>query len=203
MSESKGTILPHDCQLGLVVSTPTRLQAFDLCIVGWRIKRAQVDLGDGTYTAVFGEKVRILLINGPNLNALGKRDTTIYGSKTLSEIEADVIAGGKELETEILCFQSNSEGSIVDYIQKQTSEAHGIIINGGALSHYGLSLRDALVDTGLPVIEVHLSNIHAREPWRHRSVTGSVAIGVIAGLGWRGYLYALDYLVQHLMYGSK
>ena len=175
----------------------------NLTIVGWRIMRAQVDLGRGARNAFIGEKVRILLINGPNLNALGKRDTSIYGSKALSEIEADVIAGGKELEAEVLCFQSNSEGDIVDYIQKQTLEAHGIIINGGALSHYGLSLRDALVDTGLPVVEVHLSNIHARESWRQRSVTGSVAIGVIAGLGWRGYLYALDYLVQHLMHGSK
>ena len=146
--------------------------------------------------------MRILLVNGPNLNALGKRDTSIYGSKTLPEIEAEVVAGGKELEAEVLCFQSNSEGEIVDYIQKQTPEAHGIIINGGALSHYGLSLRDALVDTGLPLMEVHLSNIHARESWRQHSVTSSVAIGVIAGLGWRGYLYALDYLVQHITYGS-
>jgi len=147
--------------------------------------------------------VRILLINGPNLNALGKRDTSIYGSKTLSEIEADVVAGGKELEAEVLCFQSNSEGEIVDYIQKQASEAHGIIINGGALSHYGLSMRDALVDAGLPLMEVHLSNIHARESWRQHSVTGSVALGVIAGLGWRGYVYALDYLVQHIIHGSE
>ena len=147
--------------------------------------------------------MRILLINGPNLNALSKRDTSIYGSKTLPEIEAEVVAGGKELEAEILCFQSNSEGEIVDYIQKQTPEAYGIIINGGALSHYGLSLRDALVDSGLPLMEVHLSNIHARESWRQHSVTGSVAIGVIAGFGWRGYLYALDYLVQHIMYGSE
>ena len=146
--------------------------------------------------------MRILLVNGPNLNALGKRDTSIYGSKTLPEIEAEVVAGGKELEAEILCFQSNSEGEIVDYIQKQTPGADGIIINGGALSHYGLSLRDALVDTGLPLMEVHLSNIHARESWRQHSVTSSVAIGVIAGLGWRGYLYALDYLVQHIMHGS-
>mgnify|MGYP001407459000 FL=1 len=146
--------------------------------------------------------MRILLVNGPNLNALGQRDTSIYGSKTLPEIETEVVAGGKELEAEVLCFQSNSEGEIVDYIQKQTPEAHGIIINGGALSHYGLSLRDALVDTGLPLMEVHLSNIHARESWRQHSVTSSVAIGVIAGLGWRGYLYALDYLVQHIMHGS-
>ena len=146
--------------------------------------------------------MRILLVNGPNLNALGQRDTSIYGSKTLPEIEAEVVAGGKELEAEVLCFQSNSEGEIIDYIQKQTPEAHGIIINGGALSHYGLSLRDALVDTGLPLMEVHLSNIHARESWRQHSVTSSVAIGVIAGLGWRGYLYALDYLVQHIMHGS-
>ena len=147
--------------------------------------------------------MRILLVNGPNLNTLGQRDTSIYGSKTLPEIETEVVAGGKELEAEVLCFQSNSEGEIVDYIQKQTPEAHGIIINGGALSHYGLSLRDALVDTNLPVMEVHLSNIHARESWRQHSVTGSVAIGVIAGLGWRGYLYALDYLVQHIMHGSE
>ena len=146
--------------------------------------------------------MRILLVNGPNLNALGQRDTSIYGSKTLPEIEAEVVAGGKELEAEVLCFQSNSEGEVVDYIQKQTPEAHGIIINGGALSHYGLSLRDALVDTGLPLMEVHLSNIHARESWRQHSVTSSVAIGMIAGLGWRGYLYALDYLVQHITHGS-
>ena len=114
-----------------------------------------------------------------------------------------MVAGGKELEAEVLCFQSNSEGEIVDYIQKQASEAHGIIIHGGALSHDGLSMRDALVDAGLPLMEVHLSNIHARESWRQHSVTGSVALGVIAGLGWRGYVYALDYLVQHIIHGSE
>ena len=146
--------------------------------------------------------MRILLINGPNLNALGQRDPTLYGSKTLPEIEAAVVAGGAELDTEVACFQSNSEGAIIDYIQEQTPNAQGIIINGGALSHYGLSLRDALADTGLPVVEVHLSNIHARESWRQRSVTGSVAKGVIAGLGWSGYMYALDYLVTEITQGS-
>lgn len=156
----------------------------------------------GVY-ALVGVNVRILLINGPNLNALGQRDTSLYGSKTLPEIEAAVTAGGAELDAEVACFQSNSEGAIVDYIQEQTSNAQGIIINGGALSHYGLSLRDALADTGLPVVEVHLSNIHARESWRQRSVTGSVAKGVIAGLGWTGYLYALDYLVSQITQGSE
>lgn len=146
--------------------------------------------------------MRILLINGPNLNTLGKRDPSLYGSKTLPEIEAAVTARGAELNTDVICFQSNSEGAIIDYIQAQTSEAQGIVINGGALSHYGLSLRDALADTGLPVVEVHLSNIHARESWRHRSVTASVAVGQITGLGWRGYLYALDYLVEQITQGS-
>ena len=142
--------------------------------------------------------MRILLINGPNLNTLGRRDPSLYGNKTLSEIEAAVTARGAELNADVVCFQSNSEGAIVDFIQAETAEAQGIVINGGALSHYGLSLRDALADTGLPVVEVHLSNIHARESWRQRSVTGSVAKGVIAGLGWRGYLYALDYLVEQI-----
>ena len=81
---------------------------------------------------------------------------------------------------------------------RRTPEADGVILNGGALTHYGLSLRDALVDAGLPVVEVHLSNIHARERWRRQSVTAEVARGAIAGLGWRGYLYAVDYLVEHL-----
>ena len=146
--------------------------------------------------------MRILLINGPNLNTLGRRDPRLYGSKTLPEVETAVTARGAELNAEVVCFQSNSEGVIVDYIQEQTPEAQGIVINGGALTHYGLSLRDALADTGLPVVEVHLSNIHARESWRQRSVTGSVAKGVIAGLGWRGYLYALDYLVEQITQGS-
>ena len=99
---------------------------------------------------------------------------------------------------EVACFQSNHEGAIIDFLQAEGSGSDGIILNGGALSHYGLSLRDALVDTGLPVVEVHLSNIHARERWRSRSVTAEVAKGSIAGLGWRGYLYAVDYLVEML-----
>ena len=105
---------------------------------------------------------------------------------------------GAEMGAEVVCFQSNHEGAIIDFLQAEGSGSDGIILNGGALSHYGLSLRDALVDTGLPVVEVHLSNIHARERWRSRSVTAEVAKGSIAGLGWRGYLYAVDYLVEML-----
>ena len=142
--------------------------------------------------------MRILLVNGPNLNQLGRRDPTLYGSTTLAEIESAAIARAAELNAEVVCFQSNSEGAIIDFLQANAPEADGIILNGGALTHYGLSLRDALVDTGLPVIEVHLSNIHARERWRSRSVTAEAAKGVIAGMGWRGYLYAVDYLVAHL-----
>ena len=142
--------------------------------------------------------MRILLVNGPNINMLGRRDPTLYGTTTLAEIEAAATARAAELNAEVVCFQSNHEGAIIDFLQVNAPEADGIILNGGALSHYGLALRDALKDTGLPVVEVHLSNIHARERWRSRSVTAEVAKGSIAGLGWRGYLYAVDYLVEHL-----
>ena len=142
--------------------------------------------------------MRILLVNGPNLNMLGRRDPTLYGTTTLAEIEAAATTRAAELNAEVACFQSNHEGAIIDFLQAEASGSDGIILNGGALSHYGLSLRDALVDTGLPVVEVHLSNIHARERWRSRSVTAEVARGSIAGLGWRGYLYAVDYLVEIL-----
>ncbi len=142
--------------------------------------------------------MRILLVNGPNINMLGRRDPTLYGTTTLAEIEAAATTRAAELNAEVACFQSNHEGAIIDFLQANAAEADGIILNGGALSHYGLSLRDALVDTGLPVVEVHLSNIHARERWRSRSVTAEVARGSIAGLGWRGYLYAVDYLVEIL-----
>ena len=142
--------------------------------------------------------MRILVVNGPNINMLGRRDPSLYGTTTLAEIEAAAAAHGEELGAEVVCFQSNHEGAIVDFLQEQASGADGVVLNGGALTHYGMSLRDALVDAGLPVVEVHLSNIHARERWRRQSVTAEVARGAIAGLGWRGYLYAIDYLVEHL-----
>lgn len=140
--------------------------------------------------------MRILLINGPNLNLLGTREPEIYGRLTLSQIEARVAERAKALGAELRTFQSNHEGAIVDYLQAEAPLADGIIINGGALTHYGLSLRDALLSVGKPAIEVHISNIHGRDWFRRRSVTADVCRGVIAGLGWYGYVAALEALVE-------
>jgi len=142
--------------------------------------------------------MKILIINGSNLNMLGKRDKTTYGEKTLPEIDSLLRKQGEKLNAEIVSFQSNSEGALVDFIQQQSSSANGIVINPGALTHYGLSLRDALADSGLPIIEVHLSNIYAREEWRAKSVVAPVAKGQISGFGWRGYIIALETLVAEL-----
>ncbi|MBI4304724.1 MAG: type II 3-dehydroquinate dehydratase [Chloroflexi bacterium] len=141
-------------------------------------------------------KHTVLVINGPNLNRLGKRDPKHYGSTTLADIEGSLAKRGAELGAEVVCFQSNHEGAIVDFIQERASKASGVIINSGALTQVGYSILDALLDAGLPVVEVHLSNIHTREEFRRNSVIAPYAIGQIAGLGWRGYLYALDYLVS-------
>ena len=138
--------------------------------------------------------MRVLVINGPNLNLLGQRDRDVYGSMTLADIEEMMRHSARELGTDVEFFQSNSEGSIIDLLQSRSPSVNGIIINPGALTHYGLSLREALADTGLPVVEVHISNIYARERWRHRSVVAPVAVGQISGLGWRGYLAALEFL---------
>ena len=135
---------------------------------------------------------KIAVINGPNLNALGRRDTAVYGAVTLAEIQAKITERARELRVDVEFFQSNSEGTIVDHIQNTTAD--GIIINPGALTHYGYSLRDALADAGLPIVEVHLSNIHAREEWRRKSVVSEVAAGQISGFGWRGYIAALEIL---------
>jgi 3-dehydroquinate dehydratase-2 len=139
--------------------------------------------------------MRILLINGPNLNMLGKRQPEIYGSMTLQDIVDRVTARAKELGAEIVSFQSNSEGAIVDFIQASAPGAAGVIINAGALTHYGLSLRDAFESVQKPFVEVHISNIHAREEFRHHSVLADIAVAQIAGLGWRGYIEALDALI--------
>ena len=137
---------------------------------------------------------RFLLINGPNLNFLGRRDPDFYGSTTLQDIEQRVTEKASVLQHEIGCFQSNNEGAIIDFVQENWQRSRGIIINPGALTHYGYALRDALADANVPVIEVHISNIHAREGFRSHSVIAPIARGQISGLGWRGYLAALDLL---------
>lgn len=138
--------------------------------------------------------MRVLVLHGPNLNLLGSREPHIYGTLTLAEINGHLDQRARELGVEVMPFQSNNEGGLVDFLQAQAPEAQGVIVNPAALTHYGLSLRDALVATGLPVIEVHISNIYAREAWRQHSVIAPIARGQIAGLGWRGYLLALEAL---------
>jgi 3-dehydroquinate dehydratase-2 len=142
--------------------------------------------------------MRILVIHGPNLNILGKRNNVIYGEKTLDEINEIIEQHATEIDIDVAIIQANSEGDLVDFIQKEAAGADGIIINAGALTHYGLSLRDALLDTTLPVVEVHLSNIYAREEFRQKSVIAPIAKGQVTGLGWRGYIAALRTLVAEL-----
>ncbi len=142
--------------------------------------------------------MKILVINGPNLNMLGRRDPGSYGTSSLVEIEGRIREAAEELCVDVDLFQSNHEGGIVDFLQRSADGASGILINAGALTHYGLSMRDALADAGLPVVEVHISNIHAREEFRKHSVIAPLAVGQIAGLGWRGYIYGLRFMVEHI-----
>lgn len=140
--------------------------------------------------------MKILVVHGPNLNKLGQRDTSMYGKQTLKQINARIEKRAKELNVEIGAFQSNSEGEIIDFVQTLAPKSDGIIINPGAFTHYSYALRDALADTGLPVVEVHLSNIYAREEWRASSVVAPIAWGQISGLGALGYVLALEALAE-------
>ena len=141
--------------------------------------------------------MKILLVSGPNLNMLGARLPGIYGSQTLSDIEELVRKRAAEWDVEISSFQSNHEGALIDFIQANRA-ADGMIINPGACGHYAYALRDALENFDGGIVEVHISNVHAREEFRHNLVLSPVVDGVVAGLGWRGYLGALDALVAIL-----
>lgn len=141
----------------------------------------------------------ILVLNGPNLNLLGTREPEIYGRETLPMIERRLVATGKKNGFKVECFQTNHEGAIVDRVQQAKRERVGfIILNPAAFTYSSIALRDALTGVQIPFIEVHLSNIHAREPWRAHSHYTAVAVGSVLGLGSRGYDLALDYAIARL-----
>lgn len=135
--------------------------------------------------------MKVLFLNGPNLNLLGQREPTVYGSTTLAEIEASVRAKGKDVGAEIDFRQSNHEGQLVDWIQQARGEFDSIVLNAGAYTHTSVALRDAVSGSGVPTIEIHLSNIHAREEFRHRSLIAPVCIGQVAGFGSFSYILGL------------
>src|SRR5438445_8208632 len=138
--------------------------------------------------------MKVLVRNGPDLGTLGRREPEVYATKTLADLEKMLNNRARELGVELRFRQSNHEGQLIDWIETEPSDA--IIINPGALSHYSLALADALRGSGKPVVEVHISNVFRREPERHRMVTAAAATGVISGLGFEGYMAALDYLAR-------
>jgi len=142
--------------------------------------------------------VRIVVIHGPNLRLLGRREPEVYGTETLDEINRAVAELGTELGVDVETFQSNSEGAILDFLEEASQRADGVVINPGGLTHTSVSLRDALVGVGLPFVEIHLSNTAARERFRRHSFLAPVAAGVVQGFGSHGYLLALRGLVARI-----
>jgi 3-dehydroquinate dehydratase II len=140
--------------------------------------------------------MKILVLHGPNLNLFGRREPHIYGTMTLAEINRKLEALAKELKAELIIFQSNHEGALVDMLHKHMDEVQGALINPAGLTQYGVSVHDAIKAMPFPVIEVHMSNIAAREEWRHHSIISSAVKGTVQGLGWRSYTAALRALVE-------
>ena len=141
----------------------------------------------------------LLLLNGPNLNLLGTREPEVYGSTTLADVEQAAKAQASAADAAIATFQSNHEGALIDRIQAaRTEKVDAIIINPGGLTHTSVALRDALAGVAIPFVEVHISNIHKREPFRHKSFLSEIAVGVICGLGVEGYRAAIDFALKKL-----
>ena len=136
----------------------------------------------------------ILVLHGPNLNLIGQREPDIYGSMTLAEIDQRVITGGEELSLEVRTFQANGEGALIDALHDAQEWASGVVFNPGGYTHTSVALRDAVAAITLPVIEVHISNVYAREEFRHQSLISPVCAGKITGFGWRSYLLGLQAL---------
>lgn len=139
---------------------------------------------------------RILVVNGPNLNLLGTREPHIYGTRTIDDLNSLLNKLAKDVKVEITTFQSNHEGELIDFLQKEGPLSQGIIINPGALGHYSYAIRDTLEALDVEAIEVHLSNVHKREPFRHQSVLAAVCRGRITGFGFYGYAMALSYFAD-------
>ncbi|MFH2050310.1 MAG: type II 3-dehydroquinate dehydratase [bacterium] len=139
---------------------------------------------------------RILIVNGPNLNLLGKREPEVYGTKTLDELNNELTKIAHQLKIEVEFFQSNSESELIDFIHKNGFEADGLIINPGAFTHYSYALRDAISGVGIETVEVHISNVYAREEFRHKSVIAPIAAGHLVGFGLYGYAMALSYFAD-------
>lgn len=137
---------------------------------------------------------KILVLHGPNLNLLGLREPHVYGSTTLADLDARLQARGKELGVDVHCFQSNHEGALIDALHEARTTAKAVIINPGGYTHTSVALRDAISAISIPVVEVHISNVYAREEFRHKSLISAVCKGKISGLGWKSYLLALEYL---------
>jgi 3-dehydroquinate dehydratase-2 len=140
----------------------------------------------------------VLVLHGPNLNLLGSREPEVYGSTTLAEIDAALVAAGQRAGCEVRCFQSNHEGELIDRVQQAREWAQGILINPGGLTHTSVALRDALLAIGLPVVEVHLSNVFAREPFRRHSYVSDLAVGVVTGFGAESYRLGFEGLLARL-----
>lgn len=142
--------------------------------------------------------MRFFVLNGPNLNLLGEREPDVYGTATLADIEKAVRLRADELRVDIEFRQTNDEGELIGWVHEARDDAQGVILNSAAFTHYSLALREALSAIGIPVIEVHISNIYAREEWRAKSVVSGVVTGIVAGLGPQGYVRALDALFEIL-----